>query len=60
MQDATHRMAIYSGTTVFIKHKSCNKTYMLNEQLHTMELWNYQGIKVQVEGLEGEYISQMC
>jgi len=59
-QDATHRVAIYSGTWEFIKHKSRNKTYMSDEQLHAMELCIYHGIKVQVEGLEGERISQMC
>jgi len=59
-QDATHRVAIYSGTQQFIKHKSRNKTYISDEQLHAMELCIYHGIKVQVEGLEGERISQMC
>jgi len=58
-QDATHRAAIYSGTREFIKHKSCNKTDILDEQLHAMELCIYHGIKVQVEGLEGEHISQL-
>jgi hypothetical protein len=37
-QDATHRVAIYSGTREFIKHKSRNKTYISDEQLHAMEL----------------------
>ena len=41
-------------------NKSCNKTYIWDEQLHTMELCIDHGIKVQVEGLEGERISQMC
>jgi len=59
-QDATHRVAIYSGMRGFIKHNSCNKTYISDEQLHAMELWIYHGIKVQVEGLDGERISQMC
>ena len=59
-QDATHRMAIYSGTLKCIKHKSCNKTYMSDEQPHPMDLCIYHGIKVQVEGLEGERMSQMC
>jgi hypothetical protein len=58
--DATHRVAIYSGTRGFIKHKSRNKTYISDEQLHAMELSIYLGIKVQVEGLDGERISQMC
>jgi len=59
-QDATHRVAIYTGTQEFIKHKSLNKTYISDEQLHAMELCIYHGIKVQVEGLDGERISQMC
>ena len=59
-QDATHRAAIYSGKREFIKHKSRYKTYISDEQLHAMELCIYHGIKVQVEGLEGELISQMC
>jgi hypothetical protein len=59
-QDATHRAAIYSGTREFIKHKSRNKTYISDEKLHAMELCIYHGIKVQVESLEGERISQMC
>jgi len=59
-QDATHRVAIYSSTREFIKHKSRNKTYISDEQLHAMELCIYDGIKVQVEGLDGERVSQMC
>jgi len=59
-QDATHRVAIYSGMNESIEHKSHNKTYISDEQLHAMELCIYHGIKVQVEGLEGECISQMC
>jgi len=59
-QDATHRVAVYSSTREIIKHKSRNKTYISDEQLHAMELCNYHGIKVQVEGLDGERISQMC
>jgi hypothetical protein len=59
-QDPTHRAAINSGKREFIMHKSRNKTYISDEQLHAMELCIYHGIKVQVEGLEGERISQMC
>jgi len=58
-QDATHRTAISSGTREFIQHQSRNKTYISDEQLHAMELCIYHGIKVQVEGFEGERISQM-
>jgi len=59
-QDATQRPAICSSTREFITHKSRNKTYIMDEQLHTTELCIYHGIKVQVDGLEGERISQMC
>jgi hypothetical protein len=59
-QNETHHVAIHSGTQEFIKHTSCNKTYISDKQLHTMELCIYHGIKVQVECLDGERISQMC
>jgi hypothetical protein len=59
-QDATHPVAIYSGTWEFIKHMGRNKTYISDEPLHSMELSIHNGIKVQVEGLDGERISQMC
>jgi hypothetical protein len=59
-QGATHRVAIYSSTWEFIKDKSRNKTYISDEQLHVMELCIYLCMKVQVEGLDGELISQLC
>jgi hypothetical protein len=59
-QDGTHRVAIYSATWEFMKHMSRNKTYISDKQLHPMELCVFHGIKVQVEGLNGERISQMC
>jgi len=59
-QDATQRVAIYSGTQQFTKHTCHNKTYVLDEQLHVMELCIYHGIKDQGESLDGERISQMC
>jgi len=34
--------------------------YILDEQLHAMELCIYHGVKVQVEGLDGTCISLMC
>jgi hypothetical protein len=58
-QDTTHRVTIYNGTREFPKHKSRNKTYISDEQLHAIELSIYHGIKVQVEGLDGERISQI-
>jgi len=59
-QDATHRVTIYNGTLEFLKHKSRNKTYISDEQLHAMELCIYHGIKIPVEGLDGERISPIC
>jgi len=58
-QDAMHRVTIFSTTREFIKHQRHNKQYISDEQLHTMELCIYHGIRVQVEGLYGELISQM-
>jgi hypothetical protein len=37
-QEAMHCVAIYSGPRQFITHKSCNKTYILDEQQDAMEL----------------------
>jgi hypothetical protein len=59
-QDAKHRVTIYNSTQEFIKHKSHNKKYISDEPLHAMEFCIYHGIKIQVEGSEGERISQMC
>jgi len=59
-QDTTHGLGIYSGTQEFINDKSRNKTYISDEQLHAMEICIHQGIKVQVQGVDGERISQMC
>jgi metal-dependent amidase/aminoacylase/carboxypeptidase family protein len=59
-QDATHCVGISSGTQEIIEHMSHSKMYILDEQLYAMELCISHGIKVQVEGLEGERISQMC
>jgi hypothetical protein len=60
IQDAMHCMATFSGTQEFITHKSCHKTYISDEQLHAMELCIKYFIKVQVEGVNGEHISQIC
>jgi hypothetical protein len=60
MQDTTLHATIYNGTLDFLKRKSRNNTYISDDQLHTMELCIYHGIKVQVEGLEGELISLIC
>jgi len=60
MQDATHCVIIYNGPLEFIMYKSRNKPYISAEQLHAMELCIYLCIKIQVEGLKGERISQIC
>jgi len=60
LQDSTHRVTIYNGTWEFLKHKSRNKMYTSDEQLHATELSIFHGIKVHVEGLEGEHTSQIC
>ena len=59
-QDATHCVTIHNGTWQFPQPKSRNKTYISDEQMHAMERCIYYGIKVQVEGLEGERIAQIC
>jgi len=59
-QVAKHCVAIYSSTQEFVMHNSYNQPYISDEQLHAMELCIYPGINVQVEGLEGERIPQMC
>ena len=57
--EATHRVAIHSGAREFIKGESRKKMYILDEQMHAMELCMHHAIKVEVEGLDGEHISQM-
>ena len=59
-QDATHHVTIYNSTREFLTHKSRNKTYISDQQLHAMELCIYHAIKVGVEDLDGEHISQIC
>jgi hypothetical protein len=59
-QDAMHHLAIYSSTLESIKHKHCNMIYISDEPLHVMELCNNHGIIVEVEGIDGERMSQMC
>jgi len=59
-QHATRHVALYSCTREFIKDKSRNTTYISDEQLQAMELCIFHGIKVQLEDLDGERISQMC
>jgi len=59
-QDATNRVTVYNGTREIVKQKSHSQTYISDEQPHAMELCIYHAIKVQVEGLEGTRISQIC
>jgi hypothetical protein len=54
MQDTTHHLEIYDGTQEHIKRESSNKTYLSDEQLHTMELCIYHDIDFQAEGFKGE------
>jgi hypothetical protein len=58
-QDTTCRVTLYNGMWKSIKNMSHNKKYILDEQLHAMQLRIYHGIKVHVEDLEGERISQI-
>jgi hypothetical protein len=60
MQDATHHVAIYTGTQELIKHKIQNSTYIFNEQLHAVKHSIHHVINIQVEGGDGEHISHMC
>jgi len=53
-------VTIYNGMREFMKHNSQKKMYILDEQQHAMDLCIYDGIMIQVAGLEGECISQMC
>jgi len=55
-----HRVAIYRSMRELIKHKSRTKMYLSDEHLHAMERCIHLGIKVLVEGLGGERLSQMC
>ena len=52
-------MTMYNGTREFFKYKSRNKMDLSDEQLLAMELCIYQGINYQVEGRDGEHISQI-
>jgi hypothetical protein len=49
MQDAKHRLAMYSSTMEFMNDMGRNRTYISDEQLHAMELCIYHYIRVQVE-----------
>jgi hypothetical protein len=59
-QDVTHRAEISSGTLESVKHMTCNKTYILDEQLHTIEICIDHGIIIRVESSDGDCIFQMC
>jgi len=59
-QDPMNRVIVYSSTREFIKQKSRNEMYLSDDQLHAMVLCIYEHIKVQVDGLDVECISQMC
>ena len=53
-------MTIFNGMGEDIKHQCREMMYTSDEQLHAMELCIYHGIDVQVEGLQGEHISEIC
>jgi hypothetical protein len=59
-QDSTHCVTLFKGTREILKHERPNMTYILDEQLHAMELCIYHGINVQLDGFDGEIISQIC
>jgi len=60
MQNSMHWVAISSSMWEFIKHKNRTKIYISDEELRAMERCIYHGVKVQVEGLEGELVFEMC
>ena len=60
MQDSIHNMPLYTGTWALIKYKNCNKTDISDEQLHAMKLSIHLFVKIPVESLEVEQISQVC
>jgi hypothetical protein len=52
-QDVTQCVAFKNTMWEHLKHTSCKKMYISDAQLHAMELSIFDGIKVQLEGLEG-------
>jgi len=60
LTDSMYYVTIYNGMPEFMKHVSSNKGYISDEQLHAMQLCIYDGIKVQVEGMDGVHICQIC
>jgi len=58
-QDVRHRLTIFNGMGEVIQHQCRDMMYTSDEQLHAMELCIYHGIDVQVEGLQGEHISEL-
>jgi hypothetical protein len=59
-QDAMHCMAICRAMLECIQHHSYFKCYLSADQLHAMDLIVHHGIDLQVVGLDGEPISEMC
>jgi len=58
MHHGMHRTTFCNCTWEFPKHRSHNNMYISDEQMHAMDVCIYHGIKVQVEGIDGEHISQ--
>jgi hypothetical protein len=59
LHDLMYYGALYKGTWEFIKHKSHNMMYILDEQRHPKELCINHGIKIQVDDWEGKGIPLM-
>ena len=54
MQDSMHHVAQSRGWRDFFQIQCRNKTHILDEQLHVMELSIEHGMMVHVEGYAGE------
>jgi hypothetical protein len=59
-QGATHHVATYFGIQEFIQDKSCDMMYISDEELSAIKFCIYNGVRIQVQGLERERISPMC
>jgi hypothetical protein len=59
-QDPTHRVKMCNCLLEFFKVKSRIETYISDQQLYSTQGCIYHRIKVQVDGLDGEHISQIC
>jgi len=60
MQDAIHRVPIYTDTWVFIRYQSHNNIYISDEQLHAIKHSICHVTQVHIEGFEAEHRSEIC